>query len=73
MRAALLALVLGVQAWGQCSMCRTAMAAQGAKAASTIDSAVLILLVPAVTMFSGVLVLSFRYRFYSDGRESENE
>ncbi len=43
----------------QCAMCRTAAAAQ-AHAAGTINTAILILLLPAVALFSGVFLLAFR-------------
>ena len=43
----------------QCSMCRTA-AAQSPGVADTLDSAILILLVPAVAMFCGVYFMAFR-------------
>ena len=67
----LLALVATqVAAWGQCAMCRTA-AAQIPEIASTLNSAILILLVPAVGMFCGVFYLSFRYR--NSDREDEPE
>ncbi len=42
----------------QCSMCRNAVAAQGA--ADTFDRAILILLVPAVVMFSSVFIFACR-------------
>lgn len=45
----------------QCPLCRTAVAAQGSAAASTFDRAILILLVPAVTLFCGVFLLAFRH------------
>ncbi len=47
------------QAFAQCSMCRTAAAAQ-AQAAGTINTAIVILLVPALVLFSGVFLLVFR-------------
>jgi hypothetical protein len=43
----------------QCVMCRTAAAAQ-AHAAGTINAAILILLVPALALFSGVSLLVLR-------------
>ena len=45
-------------ALAQCSMCRNAVAAQGA--ADTFDRAILILLVPAVAMFSSVFIFACR-------------
>ena len=61
----LLALVLiaaAVPASAQCPMCRTAVAAGGDKAGDTFDRAILVLLIPAVVMFSSVFLLSLRYR-----------
>jgi hypothetical protein len=60
MKIAASGLLMAAAAWGQCSMCRTAAAAQGAAAGKTLDHAVLILLVPAVTLFAGVFLAAFR-------------
>jgi len=43
----------------QCAMCRTALAAQGAHA-RTLNAAILILLLPALALFSAVFLLAFR-------------
>jgi hypothetical protein len=48
------------QALAQCAMCRTAAAAQGAQAAGTLNVAILILLFPALALFSAVFLLAFR-------------
>jgi heme/copper-type cytochrome/quinol oxidase subunit 2 len=48
--------------FAQCSMCRTAAAAQNAKAAEAFNVAVVILLAPAVILFSGVFVWTIRRR-----------
>jgi hypothetical protein len=71
MRAAWPALAAASAAFAQCPLCRNAVAAQGPQAAATIDQGILILLVPAIVMFSGVLMLSFRYRDSSGGDETE--
>ncbi len=57
--AALLLLADG-RAWAQCSMCRTALETQGPNAAITVNLAILVLLFPAVALFSGVFVVAFR-------------
>ncbi len=44
----------------QCSMCRTAAAAQDALAAQALDAGIVVLLVPAVALFTGVFLLAFR-------------
>jgi hypothetical protein len=48
-------------AFPQCSMCRTVAAAQSG-AASVFDSAILVLFVPALAVFSGTLIAAFRFR-----------
>jgi len=52
--------------FAQCSMCRTA-AAQGDQAAA-INSGILVLFLPAVTLFSTIVFLAFR--FQRDGASS---
>jgi hypothetical protein len=53
--------MLGTAAgWAQCAMCRTAAAQQGDAAAGAMNSAILILLVPAVAMFCGVFAMAIR-------------
>ncbi len=56
-------------ALAQCSMCRTATA-QNAHAAKTINAAILILLLPALALFSSVFLLAFRR---SGADESEDD
>lgn len=58
--AAALLLALPSRVLAQCAMCRTAAAAQGARAASTLNTAILILLLPALVLFSAVFLLAFR-------------
>jgi hypothetical protein len=60
-RAVALALAAGAPLFGQCAMCRTAAAAQGAHAAHSFNKAILILLLPALMLFSGIFVLAFRF------------
>ena len=45
--------------WAQCSMCRTAAAAQGPEAARAMNTGVLLLLTPAVALFTGIFALAF--------------
>ncbi|MCC6858943.1 MAG: hypothetical protein IT158_10285 [Bryobacterales bacterium] len=54
------AALAGLPAYAQCSMCRNAAAAQGQGAADSFNSAILILLVPAVALFSGVFLFTWR-------------
>jgi heme/copper-type cytochrome/quinol oxidase subunit 2 len=60
--ATVLWLAMAAAALAQCPMCRNAAAAQGPEAASVLDLAILVLLVPAVSLFCGVYYFSFRYR-----------
>lgn len=46
--------------WAQCSMCRTAAASQGAHGMHTMNTAIVVLLVPAVALFCGMFVLALR-------------
>lgn len=60
MRRILLTAVAVAPAWAQCSMCRTAAAAQGDHAMHAMNAAILVLLVPAVVLFCGVFLLAKR-------------
>ena len=59
--ATLLAAAPGVFAQG-CVACRTSAAAGGAEAARALDHGILILLVPTLSIFVGILFFAFRYR-----------
>jgi len=63
----------GLPLAAQCSMCRTAAASQGPHAAHAMNVAIIILLVPAVTLFSGVFLLAFRYGKAADEDAREVE
>jgi hypothetical protein len=60
MKTVILTLASGAGAWAQCSMCRTAAAAHGAAGGKTLDTAVLVLLLPAMALFCGVFLTAFR-------------
>ncbi|HXE74490.1 MAG TPA: hypothetical protein VNN18_02490 [Candidatus Xenobia bacterium] len=45
-----------------CVMCRTSAAAGGDEAMKAFDLAVLVLLIPTLLIFIGILVFAFRYR-----------
>jgi hypothetical protein len=54
-------LIAAPSAWGQgCAMCYTAASAAGKAAARALDSGILILLIPTLVMFVGVLVFAVR-------------
>jgi hypothetical protein len=46
----------------RCALCRGVAAVQNAIAPGVIDTGIVVLFLPAVTVFSGVLFLAFRYR-----------
>jgi len=52
-------------------MCKTAAAAQGPQAAQAMNRAILILLIPAVGLFSGLFLLAFRSRNAPSAEEEE--
>jgi hypothetical protein len=45
-----------------CAMCKTVAAAQSKEAAASLNWGILLLLVPPVTIMSGLLLFAFRYR-----------
>ena len=45
-----------------CVMCRNTAAAGGAEAARAIDQGILVLLIPTLSIFVGILLFAFRYR-----------
>ena len=49
-------------AFAQCAMCRTALEAAGERAARTMNLAMLVLLVPPVTIFCSAFALVYKYR-----------
>jgi len=53
----MLTLASSAAAWAQCSMCQTAAAAQSASAGKALNTAILILFVPAVAMFCGIFAV----------------
>lgn len=56
-------------ALAQCSMCRTAASAQPPGASQAMNTAILILLVPALGLFSTVFLVAFR----SDPHDEEDD
>jgi hypothetical protein len=69
---AVILLISDVPAWAQCSMCRTALEGQGPNAAGVVNMAIVILLFPAVALFSGVFLVAFRNGDPADS-EAESE
>lgn len=59
MKLTIAALLSGAVAFAQCSMCRTAVAANSASAKS-LDLAVVVLFVPAMCLFCGVMLTAYR-------------
>jgi len=66
---ALLAALCAAPAFGQgCAMCYSSAAGAGEKSQMALNRAVLVLLIPAVTMLVGFVGIAFAYR-----REREND
>lgn len=58
-----------------CALCYTSMAnsTQAQQAKTTLNTAILILLIPAITMFTGIFLLAYKYRSsFNNTAESEN-
>lgn len=55
-------LMLGTTAFGQCSMCRTALAGSNSAFIRNFNIGVLVLLVPPVTIFCGIFFALKRHR-----------
>ena len=67
-------LVLGTSAFGQCSMCRSALAgSNNALFIKNFNIGVLVLLVPPVTIFCSIFVALRRYKASDDEHETEKD
>ncbi len=55
----------------QCAMCKTAVQAGGERTAATIRTAMLVLLIPSVTLFCSIFVVVLRYARKQDVEEGE--
>ena len=49
-------------ALAQCAMCKAAAAAAGSNAADTLNLAILVLLIPPVTIFCAIFIVAYRHR-----------
>ncbi len=54
--------ILSLPALAQCPLCRTAASAHDEAAQKALDVAIIVLLIPAVSMFCGVYYVTFRFR-----------
>lgn len=63
--------VFSPSALAQCAMCKTALTGPnaGASTAKTMNLAILVLLIPPVTIFCSVFALAFKHRKPRDGQE----
>jgi hypothetical protein len=59
-------LSLSASAFGQCSMCRAALAGSNANFIRNFNIGVLVLLVPPVTIFCSIFIALKRYRARKD-------
>lgn len=58
-----LVLALGrTLALAQCAMCKVSAAASGSNAADTLNLAILVLLIPPVTIFCAIFIVAYRHR-----------
>ena len=60
----LLACAPGARAQG-CALCKTAAAAQGVEGVKAFNLAILVLLIPTVFIFVGIVLWAFRFRYRS--------
>ena len=58
--AAALSAAVQIPLRAQCAMCRSAASAQSAHASHMLNTAILILLLPALMLFCGVFLMAFR-------------
>lgn len=65
-------LVFCGEASAQCSLCKAAVSgsADAAQAASQVNLAVLVLLIPPVVLFVGIFGVGYRYRNIQGGRDT---
>jgi hypothetical protein len=67
-------LMLSTSAFGQCSMCRTALAgSNNALFIRNFNIGVLVLLLPPVTIFCSIFIALKRYRASDDEQRTEKE
>ena len=67
-------LLLGAPAFGQCSMCRTALAgSNNAFFIRNFNIGVLVLLVPPVTIFCSIFIVLKRYKASDDELDAEKD
>jgi hypothetical protein len=72
--AAAVVLMLSTGAFGQCSMCRAALAgSNNALFIRNFNIGVLVLLVPPVTIFCSIFVALRRYKASDDEQETEKD
>jgi hypothetical protein len=65
-------LALGVEGAAQCALCKGAVAGSqdATQAASQINLAVLVLLVPPVLIFVGMFGIGYKYRNFQGGKDT---
>ena len=74
MAATMVVLVLSTATFGQCSMCRAALAgSNNAFFIRNFNIGVLVLLLPPVTIFCSIFVVLRRYKTSDDDRDKEQD
>lgn len=71
--AAALLLVAPEAAEAQCAMCKTAVRAGGEQAARAINKAMLVLLIPPVTIFCSIFFVFMKYKNKHDEKGEADE
>ncbi|MGB7925523.1 MAG: hypothetical protein WCF57_19955 [Pyrinomonadaceae bacterium] len=59
-------------ALAQCAMCRAAAASAGNDAATTLNTAILVLLIPPVLIFCAIFIVAYRLRAAQGDEPREN-
>lgn len=68
-----LALLCAPTALAQCAMCKAAVAASGNSAADTLNTAILVLLIPPVMIFCAIFFVAYRLRAGAQQGEAARE
>jgi hypothetical protein len=60
--AALVVALSSDAALAQCALCKVSAAGAGSKGAQTLNLAILVLLIPPVTIFCSIFIVAYKYR-----------
>ncbi len=71
--AAAFVLLSATESAAQCALCQTAVRAGGEQTARTMNTAIIVLLVPPVTIFCSIFAVVFKYRKSQGGGAGEGD